>query len=135
MGLGIAAGAGAYTFWYARGFSYFSNKPEACVNCHIMNDNYESWRVSSHRSVPCNDCHIPHGLVRKYLAKGENGFRHSWAFTFENVQRLRITPGDLRNLQENCVRCHAATVEPVLGNRDLKAVRCSSCHRGTGHAL
>ena len=100
-----------------------------------MRDNYDSWRVSSHRSVPCNDCHIPHGLVRKYLAKGENGFRHSWAFTFENVQRLRITPGDLRNLEANCVRCHAATVDLVVRNRGMTGTRCTTCHRGTGHAL
>ncbi len=135
MALGVIAGTGAYTFWYARGFSYLSNRPEACVNCHIMKDNYDSWRVSSHRSVPCNDCHIPHDFVGKYVAKGENGFRHSWAFTFENVQRLRITSGDLRNLQANCVRCHAATVDRIVPEHGDKGMICTPCHRGTGHAF
>jgi len=99
-----------------------------------MNDNYASWRVSSHRAVPCNDCHIPQDPVRKYMAKAENGFRHSWAFTFSNVQALRITPADFRNLQENCVRCHAATVGGILKAEDDRSITCSPCHRGTGHA-
>jgi len=100
-----------------------------------MNDNYASWRVSSHRTVPCNDCHIPHDFVRKYAAKAENGFRHSWAFTFADVQALRITARDSRNLQENCVRCHAASVDRILKSGDVKNLNCSRCHRGSGHAL
>ncbi len=135
MLLGVLAGTAGFTFWYARGFSYLSNKPEACLNCHIMKDNYDGWRVASHRSVTCNDCHVPHDLVRKYLAKADNGFRHSWAFTFENVQRLRITPGDLRRLQENCIRCHASVVESAMGGVPLRELRCTTCHRGTGHGV
>jgi cytochrome c nitrite reductase small subunit len=99
-----------------------------------MKDNYASWRVSSHRSVPCNDCHLPHNLAAKYAAKAENGFRHSWAFTFLNVQALRITPGDFRNLQRNCVRCHRPAVEGLLMTRDENTFSCSPCHRGAGHA-
>jgi cytochrome c nitrite reductase small subunit len=128
------AGAGAFTFWYARGYSYLSNDPEACVNCHIMKDNYAAWRVSSHRTVACNDCHVPHSFVRKWYAKAENGFRHSWAFTFENVQRLRITPADLRRLQKNCVRCHAPFVDQVLMTAPASEMNCTTCHRATGHA-
>jgi cytochrome c nitrite reductase small subunit len=31
--LGILLGAGGYTFYIARGASYLSNDPQACVNC------------------------------------------------------------------------------------------------------
>ena len=34
--LGIPLGIGAFTFVYAKGFSYLSPDPRACVNCHIM---------------------------------------------------------------------------------------------------
>ena len=35
---GVTLGLGAYTFVYARGYSYFSNDPEACANCHVMRE-------------------------------------------------------------------------------------------------
>ncbi len=34
--LGAALGVGSYAFIYARGYSYLSNNPEACTNCHVM---------------------------------------------------------------------------------------------------
>ena len=34
--LGVPAGIGGFTFVYAKGFSYLSTDPRACVNCHIM---------------------------------------------------------------------------------------------------
>mgnify|MGYP000564823002 CR=1 FL=1 len=43
---GAAAGIGAFTFVYAKGFSYLSTDPRACVNCHIMSQQYEAWLKS-----------------------------------------------------------------------------------------
>ena len=40
---GLTAGIGAFTFDYGEGLSYFSTDPRACANCHIMNDQYNSW--------------------------------------------------------------------------------------------
>lgn len=100
-----------------------------------MKDNYDSWRASSHRSVTCNGCHVPHDIFGKYLAKADNGIRHSWAFTFLNVERLRIIPRNLDRLQANCVRCHAATVGLLLVSSPDSGLRCSRCHRGSGHAF
>ena len=64
--VGIPVGIGAFTFVYAKGFSYLSTDPRACVNCHVMNEQYDGWIKSSHRSVAtCNDCHAPASLVGK----------------------------------------------------------------------
>ena len=61
--IGLAAGIGSYTFLYARGYSYLTNDPQACANCHIMRGHYDAWTRGSHRSVAgCNDCHTPPGL-------------------------------------------------------------------------
>ena len=58
--LGAALGLGAYTFAYARGWAYMTDDPQACNNCHVMNEQYDGWIKSSHRSVAvCNDCHVP----------------------------------------------------------------------------
>jgi cytochrome c nitrite reductase small subunit len=125
-------GLGAYTFFYAKGYSYLTNDPKACMNCHVMRDFYTAWEVSSHRSVTCNGCHVPHDPIRKYLVKADNGFWHSFAFTFENVQVFRLKPRGQKVVEENCVRCHATTVSTVFHGGDGK--RCFDCHRGVGHA-
>jgi cytochrome c nitrite reductase small subunit len=80
--IGLLAGLGGYTFYYAHGASYFSNDPRACVNCHIMREQYDGWQKSSHHAVAtCNSCHTPHEVIPKYLTKLENGFWHSKGFT------------------------------------------------------
>src|SRR3989338_5813171 len=78
IALGILGGLGGYTFRYAAGLSYLSNDPKACMNCHIMRDEYDSWvRGSHHTAATCNDCHVPHTLPEKYLTKMLNGWNHS----------------------------------------------------------
>jgi cytochrome c nitrite reductase small subunit len=41
--LGVAAGMAAYTFIYAKGYSYLTNDPVACTNCHVMQAQYDAW--------------------------------------------------------------------------------------------
>lgn len=132
---GVAAGAGGFTFVYAKGYSYLSNKPEVCVNCHVMRDNYDGWGVSSHRGVTCNECHVPHGLVGKYAAKAESGFRHSWAFTFEDVQVIRANERSRYILNENCASCHSEMTAFICSPETRPPMDCIRCHRGAGHVF
>jgi cytochrome c nitrite reductase small subunit len=132
---GVLLGVGGFTFWYARGYSYFFSNPIYCTNCHIMRDHYQSWKVSRHRGQTCNDCHLPHDPARKWLAKADEGFRHSAAFTFENVQVLRIIPRDRLIVEENCLRCHQGMVSEALLPRRGKALPCARCHRDVAHGV
>jgi cytochrome c nitrite reductase small subunit len=135
--LGVPAGVGAFTFVYAKGFSYLSSDPRACVNCHVMNPQYDAWLTSGHRhTATCVGCHLPHAGLAKWLAKAEHGFRHSAAFTLQNFKEpIEITPADRRLVQDNCVRCHAALVHDVVAVADTpeRAVDCLHCHAGAGH--
>jgi cytochrome c nitrite reductase small subunit len=137
VALGLLLGAGVFTFRYAEGLSYFSTDPAACANCHIMQSQYDSWQKSSHHTVAvCVDCHLPHDLVGKYLAKASNGYHHSKGFTFQDFHEpIRIKPFNLTNLQKNCIECHQGMVhELVAGVRtDSDAVSCVHCHRDVGH--
>ena len=94
LALGVLAGIGGYTFSYAKGLSYFSTAPAACANCHIMQTQYDSWQKSSHHhSAVCIDCHLPHDFFPKYVAKAENGWRHSKLFTTGGfVEPIEIKP-------------------------------------------
>ncbi len=134
---GCAVGLGAFTFHYGDGFSYFSTDPRACKNCHIMNEEYASWTKGSHHGLArCVDCHLPHDLVPKYLAKAENGYHHSKGFTFLDFHEpILIKPGNAAILQESCLSCHGDFVHDILrgSSTDEEAVQCVHCHRGVGH--
>jgi cytochrome c nitrite reductase small subunit len=140
--LGAAAGVGAYTFIYAQGASYMTNDPVACVNCHVMREQYDGWVASSHRAVAvCNDCHTPPGLVPKYVTKAQNGFWHSFAFTTGRFpDEIFITPRNHGVTESACRGCHEAIVEEIEGAHALRAaassgeqLSCVRCHRAVGH--
>ena len=134
---GVCLGLGGYTFYYAKGASYLSNDPKACVNCHIMNDQYTGWLKSSHHAVAtCNDCHVPHDFFRKYLAKGENGWHHSRAFTMQDFHEpIMIKSRNAAVLQENCLHCHQALVDELVPDRGPHGgdIQCAKCHWDVGH--
>jgi cytochrome c nitrite reductase small subunit len=135
--VGVAVGVGLFTFQYAEGLSYFSTDPRACANCHIMNDEYRSWLQGPHHAAAvCVDCHLPHEVIAKYIAKATNGYHHSKGFTLQDFHEpIQIKPGNSQILQDNCLRCHGDFVHAMIAGSttDRNAVRCVHCHRGVGH--
>jgi cytochrome c nitrite reductase small subunit len=132
---GVAFGLGLFTFTYAKGFSYLSNDPASCVNCHIMREQYEGWSHSSHKAVAtCNDCHTPHRFPDKWVIKGVNGWNHSVAFTTGNFpEPIRIRGFNARIAQENCVDCHTTTVTEMHLFTSDEELDCVACHGNVGH--
>jgi len=134
--IGVALGVGAYTFGYAKGWSYLTNNPAACANCHIMQEQYDAWHKGSHRAVAtCNDCHTPHSLIPKYLVKAENGFWHSFYFTTgTHPDPIRAREVSVNITEKNCRRCHSEIVDQIdthsVHGRDMACIRC---HREVGH--
>ena len=137
--LGLLAGIGGFTFLYAEGFSYMSDEPKVCVNCHIMQPQYDSWQKASHHTVAvCVDCHLPHGLIGKYFSKAENGYHHSVAFTFQNFHEpIMMKAKSRRILENNCLQCHGDLVHEQIARAadDSGALRCLHCHRSVGHGV
>jgi cytochrome c nitrite reductase small subunit len=136
---GITAGLGAYTFVYARGYSYLTNDPQACANCHIMRGHYDAWTRASHRSVAvCNDCHTPPGLIPKYITKAQNGFWHSFYFTTGRFpDPIRITARNHEVTEMACRKCHAeitAMIDPAhTTTAAAGGLSCTKCHNDVGH--
>lgn len=135
ISVGLAAGAIAYTFRYAEGLSYFSTDPRACVNCHIMQPQYDGWQNASHHAVAkCIDCHLPTDFFAKYLAKAENGWRHGEKFTTQKFSEpIFVQPRGREILQANCVRCHDALTSEMRLGRHSDAASCLHCHGNVGH--
>lgn len=134
LGGGII-GLGGFTFAYAEGASYFSNDPQACVNCHIMQEVFDGWNHGSHKAVAvCNDCHTPHTFPAKYVIKGINGWNHSVAFTTGNFpEPIRITDLNREVAQENCLYCHGDLVVAISHKASDDPTDCLACHAGVGH--
>lgn len=137
---GVFTGLGTYTFHYAEGGSYFSNSPSSCVNCHVMQDQYDGWAKGSHHAVAtCNDCHAPHdSLLQKLYVKGVNGYRHSLAFTTGNFHEpIRITDFNRQVTEASCRHCHQSMVELIddahASLDDDSNVSCIRCHSDVGH--
>jgi len=138
LAVGAMAGLGAYTFRFAEGLSYFSNRPDACANCHIMRDHLDSWQKSSHHTrATCNDCHTPHEMIPKLITKAENGWRHSTAFTLQTFHEpLQITPRNRRRVENNCIGCHGELVSAIRDRMPVgqaQEISCIRCHEDVGH--
>lgn len=133
---GVPAGLGAFTFVFARGHSYLTDDPQACANCHVMQNHFDAWGSSSHRAVAvCNDCHTPKSLIPKYFTKALNGYHHSKAFTLGGFHEpIQITPRNQAVTEDACRRCHADIVQMIdADNRHDGKLSCIRCHETVGH--
>jgi cytochrome c nitrite reductase small subunit len=142
VAVGAVAGIGGYTFRYAEGLSYLQTDPRACVNCHIMQQEYDAWQKASHHTAAvCVDCHLPSAFIPKYLTKAENGWRHGKMFTLQNFHEpIAVGQPGLEILQENCERCHgeltASIASPHGHGKSTEgdtSFPCIKCHAGVGH--
>ncbi|NMB52199.1 MAG: cytochrome c nitrite reductase small subunit [Bacteroidales bacterium] len=140
---GIFTGLGIYSVYVSNAVSYLGDKPETCVNCHIMAPQYATWYHSSHREkASCNDCHVPHNNVfNKYFFKAKDGLRHAAIFTLrKEPQVIFIKDAGKEVVHKNCIRCHTElmTDTKLLGynnnTQDFRMNRkCWECHRETPH--
>ncbi len=137
-GLAVALfiGAGLFTFDLGGGASYLREDPSACMNCHIMRDQYAAWKNGPHAFfASCNDCHTGNGLLAHYSTKAVNGFAHSFAFTTGRFHEpLQIHDFNRRIAESNCRRCHAdlaVAVDGFAAHGEKGA--CLRCHADVGH--
>lgn len=130
--LGAAIGIAGFTFSFAEGASYLTNDPEACGNCHVMQQQLQGWRHSSHRSVAvCNDCHTPPGFVNKYFTKALNGWNHSVAFTLGGFHEpIQIGQRNREVTESACRKCHGTLAAALDASGPVECIRC---HATVGH--
>lgn len=143
--LGIMFGLLFYVFYVSKAYSYLSDNPKACVNCHIMAPEYSTWFHSSHgRVANCNDCHVPHdNIARKYFFKAKDGMRHASMFALRmEPQVIKMRNDGETVVQENCIRCHGE-LNSVVSTGKITAEMahsdqgklCWECHRDVPHGM
>ena len=140
---GIFFGLGLYSFYISNAPSYLGDKPETCINCHIMAPQYSTWYHSSHREkTNCNDCHVPHNnFINKYYFKAKDGLRHATIFTLRKEPQVIFIKEEGREVVHyNCIRCHSELLTDgklLVYNSETHLFRmerkCWECHRETPH--
>ncbi|WP_419168493.1 cytochrome c nitrite reductase small subunit [Halobacteriovorax sp.] len=141
--VGAIIGLGTYTVKESNALSYMSDDPKACLNCHVMNTAYNSWKKDAHsRFTNCNSCHVPHeNLLKTYGFKAMDGLKHSYVFTTRTEpQALRLSKGGQAVVQRNCIGCHgdylmghAGINLSVVDGQKNGDQKCWDCHQTTPH--
>lgn len=140
---GILIGLILLLVYISNFFSYLSDRPETCMNCHVMGTEYVTWAKSAHReTATCNDCHVPQdNIFKTYYFKAMDGLRHATIFTMRaEPQAIIIKEEGKEAVQQNCIRCHSNVLQGVgmvnmgwKNNASLNDRNCWSCHASTPH--
>lgn len=141
--LAVFIGVFAYLFYVSKAWSYLSDEPETCINCHVMAPQYATWQHNVHRlAATCNDCHVPQdNIFKTYFFKAKDGLRHATIFTMRaEPQAILIKEEGMKVVQENCKRCHTqlnekvGTLEVTLEKSEHGGGKlCWDCHREVPH--
>ena len=141
---GVLCGLGSYTLYASRAWTYLSDDPATCVNCHIMGPYYATWNHSSHsRNATCNDCHVPHeNAVKKWFFKGMDGMRHASVFMMRGEpQVIQAIDESAEVIMNNCIRCHTQLNTEFVNTGRIdhemamagEGKACWDCHREVPH--
>ena len=141
--MGAIVGLGLYVLKLSNAVSYLSDKPETCINCHVMIPEYITWANSSHSEVAhCNDCHVPHNnVLNKYFFKAKDGLYHAAVFSLKmEPQAIQMREASAEVVQANCVRCHMEQVTDARldgwideHHADRTDRTCWECHKHVPH--
>ena len=143
---GVICGLGGYLLYISRAYTYMTDNPSACINCHIMTPYYQSWMHSSHSQwTTCNDCHLPQDNVfNKYAFKAVDGLYHSAVFTLKGEpQVIRARDASSKVIMNNCIRCHTQLNTEFVNTGMIEYVQvqngegkaCWDCHREVPHTV
>jgi cytochrome c nitrite reductase small subunit len=122
--------------WASDAPAYLGHEPATCNNCHVMDSQYENWFHAPHAAwATCSDCHLPHqNLAAYYYEKGRSGMHDVFVFTTGSYPpQIRAAARTRAIVQENCIRCHAQTVESMLAWGQPLDRSCWDCHRSVAH--
>ncbi|UII55268.1 NapC/NirT family cytochrome c [Cytobacillus spongiae] len=117
----------------AKTFAY-TDSADFCKSCHIMTNVHDSFTDSTHATLACNDCHLPHdSKVKKLVFKAKAGVGHMYFNTLGSDKIpgvLHATESSEEVIKENCISCHESTIDNV--SHDAKE-SCTSCHQSIPH--
>jgi len=137
VAVGLFIGVAIFGVKYSSMTSYLSSDPKACVNCHVMQPEYDAWSRGPHRNVAtCDDCHLPQdSVVAKYSAQIQDGIIHGYKFTTNSYPtNIKIRDTSLAVVNSSCLRCHGAMTSAMRTSlKPGETITCTHCHQNVGH--
>ncbi len=134
---GSAIGVGVFGIGYSDLPSYLGSEAETCLNCHVMQDQYDGWRHGSHATVAtCKDCHLPHdNIINQLYVEAQDGLLHGYKFTTGDYPtNIVIRDASLEVVNSSCLYCHAATATDMHFSKQAdETITCTRCHSNIGH--
>lgn len=108
-----------------------------CASCHEMDEHFATWQVSSHKSVPCESCHVSPGLLGMFRTK-----IGATRMVAKHVAGHGTADGIQGHVPDaNCKKCHKTTREWIVYH-GLKIshqkhwdrnISCIFCHKKVVH--
>lgn len=123
MLLVIVGGGGfvAYKF-----YDFTQNNPKFCVGCHLMQEAYDSWEKSEHKTLNCHDCH--------HLSIPEQN-QLLISFVMHRPNKVPDRHGKVIIGSEVCDKCHTTDKAPRINTSLFHAkhvymeqLECTYCH-------
>lgn len=119
--------AGALFALAAVGGVAATNRSVFCNSCHEMDVHYSTWRVSSHKDVQCEECHIMPGvgnMVKSKMAAMRQVYQHV---------KGGVNPSAIQGHvpDESCKKCHPETRDLIVYH-SLKITHKKHWDRGIG---
>jgi len=126
--------AGVILAYLSSGVYHYSGTSEFCASCHSMSDVHREWRLSMHNSFACIECHMPDAdTFTKLTYKAKAGLRDVYHESLRNYSAAIQLSDEARGIVDNnCLRCHRATVENTLMIQKQQG-NCTACHRRLVH--
>ena len=136
--VGVALGLGAYTFAYAKGWSYLTNDSQGLRE--LPRDERAVRRLAEGQPPLGGRLQrlprAPHASWPSTATKARNGFWHSYYFTIGGFPEPIQASARSREIAENaCRHCHEPVVQAMgtpahAGSREISCIRC---HGSVGH--
>ncbi len=130
-----------------------TSHPKFCASCHLIKEEYESWKKSTHSKVTCLSCHNEPGAL-SYLIGKVKGAGNFLAYIVRNfkkpvayvsnssclschkkilskmtVSKVRISHQEIIKAGASCVDCHKCLVHKrAKGEKVFVMDKCLTCH-------
>jgi len=122
---------------FSAGAIKYTERPEFCRSCHVMEDAYQSWKTTTHKDENCLECHADEGLIGLVKVKLA-GTKQLYQVVTNNVPK-KI---EAHVPSERCIKCHedvnkvskVGSIKIPHQNHMEKGLECTTCHADVVHA-
>ena len=101
----VLLGCGAFFVLATASWYYGGADGKGCARCHEIRPMVDSWAGSTHRAIPCKDCHG--SSLSTDLRMHAKNLQRVWLHARgQTPEQIHIRHQDVGPLIERCARCH-----------------------------